>query len=140
MTHVKFRKLVTIAQYRDVPLAGLAKSRLNSAGIECFLDNEFTIGINWLYSNALGGVKLKVFEADELAALEIITDEEQTDPLPESASSDQLPSFACPKCGATEIETKNCTRKFAAISLLMSLPLFFFLKRYHCKQCGHEWK
>ncbi|WP_298438349.1 hypothetical protein [Geobacter sp.] len=52
--------LVTIAQYRDLPEAGLAKSKLEAAGIVCFLDNEYTVGANWLYSNALGGVKLNV--------------------------------------------------------------------------------
>jgi hypothetical protein len=46
----------------------------------------------------------------------------------------------CPKYGEPEVKTKNYTRKFAAISLLLSLPLFFFLKRFRCKNCGRRWK
>lgn len=133
------QKLITIAQYRDLPSAGLAKSRLESEGIECFLDNEFTIGVNWLYSNALGGVKLKVFESDAEEAKLIITDEEKAISIPPT-DEEFLSGSACPKCGETEIETKNYTRKFAAISLLISLPLFFFLKRYQCQKCGYKWK
>lgn len=54
--------LVTTAQHRDLPEAGLAKSKLEAAGIPCFLDNEYTVGVNWHYSIALGGLKLNVPE------------------------------------------------------------------------------
>lgn len=134
------QKLITIAQYRDLPQAGLDKSRLEAQGLTCFLDNEFTIGVNWLYSTALGGVKLKVLEGDVAQAKQIL---QENDKCTTEAGSIQeaLPlESVCPSCGAAGIETRNYTRKFAAISLLLSLPLFFFLKRYRCKGCGHRWK
>jgi predicted RNA-binding Zn-ribbon protein involved in translation (DUF1610 family) len=130
--------LVTIAQFRDLPEAGLAKSKLESAGITCFLDNEFTIGANWLYSNALGGVKLNVPEENAEEAKAIL--EETTETIASEESEEHLEDSACPICGATEIETKNYTRKFAALTLLVSLPLLLFWKRYRCKSCGHRWK
>lgn len=130
-------RLVTIAQYRDLPEAGLAKSRLEAAGILCFLDNEYMVGLNWLYSNALGGVKLNVPEENAEEAREII--DEITEPIAID-SEGLLPDSACPACGATEIETKNYTRKFAALTLLISLPMLLFWKRYSCKICGHRWK
>lgn len=130
--------LVTIAQYRDLPEAGLAKSKLEAAGIPCFLDNEYTVGVNWLYSNALGGVKLKVPEEDAEEAKAII--EEIIEPIAPEESEGLLPDSSCPACGATEIETRNYTRKFAALTLLISVPLFLFWKRYSCKSCGHRWK
>jgi hypothetical protein len=131
-------RLVTVAQYRDLPEAGLAKSKLEAAGITCFLDNEYTVGANWLYSNALGGVKLNVSEENAEEAKAII--EEPTEPVEQEEAEGLLPESTCPACGATEIETKNYTRKFAALTLLISLPLFLFLKRHHCKSCGHRWK
>ena len=130
--------LITIAQFRDLPEAGLAKSRLESEGITCFLDNEFTIGANWLYSNALGGVKLNVPEGNAEEAKAIL--EETTESMASEESEEHLEDSACPVCGATEIETKNYTRKFAALTLLISLPLLLFWKRYSCKSCGHRWK
>jgi len=134
------QKLITIAQYRDLPLAGLDKSILEVHGLVCFLDNEFTVGVNWLYSTALGGVKLKVLETDVAQAKLILQEMHSSS---NDASDNQeaiLLESVCPKCGEADIETKNYTRKFAAISLLLSLPLFFFLKRYRCKSCGHRWK
>lgn len=130
--------LVTIAQYRDLPEAWLAKSKLEAAGITCYLDNEYTVGINWLYSNALGGVKLNVPEEYVEEAKAII--EESTETIVPEESDGLLPDSACPACGATEIETNNYTRKFAALTLLLSLPLFLFWKRSRCKRCGHQWK
>lgn len=132
-------KLVTIAQFRDLPEAGLAKSRIESAGITCFLENEFTIGANWLYSNALGGVKLKVLEEDAEKAKEVIG-EGDSGACPHETNQESLSESVCPKCGGTEIETNNLTRKFAAMSLLTSLPVFFFFKRYRCHKCGFRWK
>lgn len=64
-------ELITVATYRDPPMAELARSRLEAAGIECRLDDSETIKIDWLLSNVLGGVKVKVAEdrADEARLL-----------------------------------------------------------------------
>lgn len=134
------QKLITIAQYRDLPQAGLAKSLLESHGLTCFLDNQFTVGVNWLYSTAVGGVKLKVFETDFAQAKQILQETYISSAGASHIEEDLANESACPKCGKPEIEIKNYTRKFAAISLLLSLPIFFFLKRYRCKGCGHRWK
>jgi hypothetical protein len=55
-------RLVTIRRFRDVPNALLAKSVLDSAQIQCFLSDENAIRLDWLWSNALGGIKLLVTE------------------------------------------------------------------------------
>lgn len=135
------QKLITISQYRDLPQAGLDKSLLEDHGVHCFLENEFTIGVNWLYSTALGGVKLRVFESDVDRAKEILKDYHELLAEEENSCGESMESdFFCPNCKSPEIEIKNYTRKFAAISLLLSLPFFFFLKRFQCKKCGYKWK
>ena len=50
----------------------MAKSILDSAGIESFLADENVISMNWLYSNALGGVKLQVRNADAAIASDLL--------------------------------------------------------------------
>jgi hypothetical protein len=45
--------LVTLCRFRDIPAALLAKSILDSEGIECFLADENTIRMDWLWSNML---------------------------------------------------------------------------------------
>ncbi|WP_456445070.1 putative signal transducing protein [Thiolapillus sp.] len=67
--------LVTISSFSLPHEANIAKATLESAGIPAFLADEHTIGMNWFYSNALGGVKLKVpqsfvDEAKELLMLD----------------------------------------------------------------------
>ena len=133
-------KFVTIASYRDFPQAGLDRSILEEHHIQCYLENEFTVGVNWLYSNALGGIKLKVLESNAARAGEILRDFHAVIAEEDSGEEAQIAESTCPKCGGGAIEAINYTRKFAAISLLFSLPLFFFLNRYRCRQCGHRWK
>ncbi|MDY0212870.1 MAG: DUF2007 domain-containing protein [Desulfuromonadaceae bacterium] len=134
------QRLVTIARYRDIPPAGLAQSILEAEGITSFLDNQFMVGVNWLYSDALGGIKLRVAENDVDEALKILEAYSSPDPHVEQAEAGQLPPSACPKCGGTEIKTIDYQRKSAALSLLLSLPLLIFSKRYQCVKCGHKWK
>jgi len=119
--------LKTIASFRDLPLAELAKSKLESEGIPCFLANKNLIGINWLYSFALGGVKLQV-RKDDAKIAEKILDEDFSSEL--EALDDQFAQLQrddfCSKCGSTNISVMNTTRKAGALSLLLGLPLFLF--------------
>jgi len=132
-------KLVVIAEYRGLPQAGLAQSKLEANGVQSFLENQYMVGVNWLYSTAVGGIKLKVHEDDVPRANEILKTFEMG--CSEELDEETLTSEAtCSVCGSSKIITKNYTRKFAAISLLLSLPLFFFLKRNSCQECGHKWK
>jgi hypothetical protein len=56
--------LVMVKRYRDMPEAAVAESILDSAGIDCFLADENTIRMDWLWSNLLGGFKLMVRPED----------------------------------------------------------------------------
>jgi hypothetical protein len=53
-----------VRRFRDLPEALLAKGLLDSEDIKCFLSDENTVGMNWMWSNALGGVRLWVREDD----------------------------------------------------------------------------
>lgn len=64
-------ELVTIASFHESAEAEMAKGRLHSAGIDCFLVGENTAV---LYGNAIGGLQLQVNAEDEpdaRAALDI---------------------------------------------------------------------
>jgi hypothetical protein len=64
------RDLVGIRLFLHLPEALLAKSRLESAGIECFLMDGNMARINW--SNLVGGAKLLVNREDADAATAIL--------------------------------------------------------------------
>jgi len=70
--------LVEVCRFRDVPEAQLAKGTLDSAGIESVLADENTIQMDWLWSNALGGVKLLVRAEDAGEAARLLNQ-----PIPE---------------------------------------------------------
>src|SRR3954470_21472412 len=56
----KFRNLVTLRSYWNLPDAELARGALEAAGIECFLFDDNMVRMNWFNANAIGGVKLRV--------------------------------------------------------------------------------
>jgi hypothetical protein len=72
-------KLAKIRDFMFVPDALVAKSILDSAGIECFLSDETTIRMDWLWSNLLGGVKLWVREEDVETARALLKEEASGD-------------------------------------------------------------
>lgn len=132
---------VKIDEFRDLPLAEIAKAKLESDGIYCHLTGKHHIGLNWLYSQAIGGVKLYVRKQDENIAKTILnTDESQYI----SEIEDQFPELEeddfCQNCGSQNIVFINRSRFFGALSLLTGLLLYIFGVRYMCKDCGHKMK
>jgi hypothetical protein len=64
-------ELVTIERYRDALEADMARTRLDSAGITCFLVGE---NAAMLYGSGLGGLQLQVSPRDEEDARSILND------------------------------------------------------------------
>jgi hypothetical protein len=116
------RSLVTIRKFRDLPEAFIARSVLENAGIECFLQDENTIRMEWLWSNMMGGARLQVAIEDETAATEALSQ-----PIPASFAIDSEPDFVqpqCPKCGSLNVEPNDRGRKVAATSVMFLSQLF----------------
>jgi len=55
---------VVVRRYRDMPEAFVARSVLEDAGIECLLQDDNVVRMDWLWSNAMGGIKLVVRQKD----------------------------------------------------------------------------
>jgi hypothetical protein len=64
-------EMVTVERYTDMLQAELAKGRLESAGIDCFLAGE---NAGLLYGNGLDSVQLQVAAFDEDDARAILND------------------------------------------------------------------
>lgn len=82
-------ELVTVAVFGSPFEAGMAKSELEACGIPAFIADEFTIGANPLYSNALGGIKLQVPATYAEEAHQIVSAQA---PLVEEKQSDKEPA------------------------------------------------
>jgi Putative prokaryotic signal transducing protein len=50
----------------------LLRARLEAEGIYCFLKDEHQVGMNPIYNQAYGGIKLQVAQKDVADALEVI--------------------------------------------------------------------
>lgn len=139
-------KLITIVNFTygadPVSEAELAKMKLKSYGIECFLAGKNFVGMYWLCSGADRGVKLQVKESDATKALEILKNNKQTDH--EETNEDLITeSFdaLCPKCLSENIEYEKFSKKAFYLSILfLRFPFPLLKKRYSCKNCGHTWK
>jgi hypothetical protein len=80
---VTLRQMVTIRSFSDVMQAWLARSSLESAGIECCLVDDNMVRLDWGISILLGGVKLQVKPEDAEAALGMLDQ-----PVPEEPGDD----------------------------------------------------
>ncbi len=74
--------------------ADVVRNRLEAAGIQAFLGDEFSVGWLWHLGTALSGVKVLVAESDLPRAREIL---QELEPQVEDRPS---PTWSCSKCGA----------------------------------------
>ena len=61
-------KTIILFTYNDILEANIAMEKLKENGIESFLNDENVMGLD-----PIGGVDLKIFEKDKVAAEKIIT-------------------------------------------------------------------
>lgn len=134
MESVKFSQ---IANYQYTSEAYLFKGKLESEGVEVFLQNENTINTDPLLSNAVGGVKLFVKSEDVIKAKQILAT------ISEYSVNDKGELLTCPNCGATTItmvtSIKDVKSFFAFLYGLITLSMPLFAKqKYKCESCGFE--
>jgi len=71
-------KLITVATFHNQPEFLLARSRLDSADIECFALDENMLRVGGGHSH-MGGIKLQVRESDAQDAIAILQHTAATD-------------------------------------------------------------
>jgi hypothetical protein len=67
--------LVKIRTYRYLHEADIARTALESQGIQAFIDSKYLSTINWIYTS-MDGIGLRVDANDEKKALKILGPEE----------------------------------------------------------------
>jgi hypothetical protein len=129
---------VIVGRYRDLPTATVAKSVLDSAGIESFLVDDNFIRLDWLMSNALGGMKLLVRGGEGEEAKKLLDAQ-----VPEKFDVEGVGEYEqprCPKCGSYEISLNGLDKKIAYTGLLIGIPIPAVQSGWTCQACGHTWK
>ena len=78
--------MITIARFDNIMEASIARARLDAEGIAAFLADEHTVSMNWLLSNAIGGVRLQVADEDAAHALTVL-EEDRSGLLPDDGDT-----------------------------------------------------
>jgi hypothetical protein len=131
------KQFVVVRHIRDMPEALLSKSILESAGIECYLGDVGVIRMDWLWSNAVGGLKIWVRQEDAESALELLNQGATGDFAVEGVG--EYKQVRCPNCQSLEVSFEGISKRAAYAGILIGVPATFELNRWTCSSCGHQW-
>ena len=125
-------KMVTVKTFENYFSANILLTRLQDCGIVCFLKDEFTVTIDPILSNAIGGIKLQVRE-DQLT---------ETMSILKSIDEEMRKTAVCPRC---KKESLDYISKPSAGNIFTAIFTWLFssyavapLQVYHCSSCGWE--
>lgn len=130
---------VTVATYRDLGAAEIARVTLEAAGLTCFLADAEVIRLDWALSTALGGIKLRVPAVLSERALEILRQTAPPQHLVLVKGRGEEQEERCPRCASFSVKRLDSGRRLVLAALLLGLPLVFRWRRNQCGACGHRW-
>ena len=125
-------ELVTVRTFNNYFSANILLSKLRDGGIQCYLKDEFTVTVDPILANAVGGIKLVVNKKDaaEVFALLRHFDEEYRN------------MAVCPRCGSHNIELvpkrSSANMITAIVSWLFSSYAVSPENVYQCGNCVYE--
>lgn len=121
--------MTTITTFSTPEEAPLLRMRLESVGIRAFVQDEHMVQMYWLYSNAIGGVRVQIAPNDLEAAQEFLAAD-----TPQS-STDTV-EVRCPSCGSSETAPDERPRQMAFLSIMiLNFPILVGCKQWRCDAC-----
>ncbi|WP_422083157.1 DUF2007 domain-containing protein [Ulvibacterium sp.] len=118
-------RFYTLASFEYPADVQVLKGKLESEGIPVFLKDENTLNSDPLISNAIGGVRVQVYNRDKDRA-KAIYDEIRSYALDKNGNP-----VICPNCKAQKSEAY-----YQRKSLFHKLFPFFEKRKYKCLNCG----
>ena len=137
-------RLETVASFTDPLQAHIARGRLEAEGVPAYVIHENHVWAAWFLSNALGGVKLQVVEADARRAREILAADREGEyagilELP----GDEATPPACPHCGAADSFARFSWQTLLLVIFSLGIVGVIFPPRRdlrQCRVCGRRWR
>ncbi len=128
-------KTVAVFQYSSE--AQIIKAYLESEGIQVFMVDNFTIDIDPLFSNTIGGVKLKVLSKQENKALELLSS------IKKYSLNDDGKAIHCPNCNSIKVQLLTTVRDIKSFlwfvfGLLSAILPPYVKYTYKCQDCNTE--
>jgi len=132
------KKIVTVMTFSTLWEAEMALSKLESEDLHAYLKDGETVNMNWLLSNAVGGVKVQVTDVDLEKAKEILSAPFTVD-VPEDHGSEDV--IVCPRCQNQNIQYVIRGRRWTSLTwILFGIPLLWPRKGFLCSRCGYTWR
>jgi len=127
---MRFIPIRTFDNYID---ANIILGKLQSEGVDCFLGDEYTVTIDPILTNAIGGIKLNVPETEVAKARELL----------QSFDEEKKALMACPRCNSHNVEyisnpAKSGNWLSALVGFFVANYAVSIKKNYHCFNCGFE--
>jgi DNA-directed RNA polymerase subunit RPC12/RpoP len=125
-------ELVVIKTFDNFFSANISLTKLQDAGIACYLKDEYTVTVDPILCNAIGGIKLVVKAQDGEAAMVLV----------QQFDREYLEAVQCPKCSAKNFMqiTKPGVGNYltAILTWLFASYSIAPQKVYQCQSCGYE--
>jgi DNA-directed RNA polymerase subunit RPC12/RpoP len=129
-------KIVTLRSYYDAMEAEIVRGRLEANDIPCFIADDNVLSSNPIYNQAIGGVKLKVFEHDVVRCSEILAEETILN------IGDEL--MTCPNCRSTNVYHGPAPIKrnwfYVALGAFFAGFPFYYNRTWNCMDCGADFE
>jgi hypothetical protein len=133
--------LVLLSTYQASVDAHMAKTYLETQGIEVHLVDAYTVSLNTLYASALGGIKLVVPQRDLEHAQKLLDAVQKGELVTEDQDIRGEP---CPKCQSTKtlLLIEGHARAWRLLLLVMAFLPIPFHENYQwtCTQCLNRWQ
>lgn len=125
-------ELVTVKTFDNYFSANITLTKLHAEGVECYLKDEYTVTIDPILTNAVGGIKLVVKKEDEEMVRQLLAEYDK----------EYMKAATCPLCGSHSfvyITRAGATNFLTAIfTWLFSSYAVAPEYVYHCEKCGYE--
>jgi DNA-directed RNA polymerase subunit RPC12/RpoP len=127
----------TIASFQYSSEAEIVKGRLEADGIQVFLSDNVTIDTNPLYSNAIGGVKLKVLSTQTEEAEKILRS------IKKYSLDNEGKMISCPNCHSQKTQLFSTIKDAKSLfwfifGIFFSVFPFYTKYKYKCEECKTE--
>ncbi len=123
-------ELITIKTFDNSIDAHLLRIELENEGIECYIYDEHTVTLFPLYSNAVGGIKVKILKKDLELAKSILLSAIKTVICPNCASQNIILNYKSMK------GLKGFLSAFTSL-FTVSYPLHYKMVN-KCRDCNEE--
>jgi hypothetical protein len=124
--------LVTVKTFDNYFSANITLTKLHAAGVECYLKDEYTVTLDPILTNAIGGIKLVVKKEDEAMVKKLLDDYER----------EYIKAATCPRCGSNNFAyiTKPGPANYLAAIFTWIFSSYAIAPEYvyQCGQCGYE--